>query len=278
MSAPRYKQLLFEGKKLQVIFGGDTMNIRYHDHMLFTVDGDATFPKRDTPMSYWRLRGFFAKYYSGSTDMYLPGDYHPLQLIHIETDDSEPSSLANWLADIGDIPTAYSTEHYPKSVEPVDEEERAASKAQRLQRKQEALLEKQYRRDKRIALREHIRKERAELKARDELRRPASRKEARWLASPLYETKYEPVILKVSFDHRWDWGDDVEGETVILKRNYLFDWNGQKDLRLYQMMYRIARSKGMKLNTAWEHVLWSLWRTEGENKGRSLYAIEVGAH
>jgi hypothetical protein len=268
MSDSLYKQLLNDGDEMQFIFGGFTMDVRYHDHMLFTVVGDATFPKRDEPMSYWHLRSFFVKHAKTIVDITR---FHPLELIKMEVDETEPTSLAKWLHDIG-------VKHYPKSVEPVDEEARAAWKALRLQRKQEALLEKQYRREQRIALRELIRKERAELKAKDELRTPASRKEARWLASPLYETKGEPVILKVSFDHRWDWDDDVEGETVILKRNYLFDWNGQTNLRLYQLMYRIARSKGMKLNTAWEHVLWSIWRTEGRDKGRSLYAIEVGAH
>ena len=254
MSAPKYMSLLSEGK-LQFIFNKVSMDIRYHDPMLFTVDGDAMFPTRLTPMSFWHLRGFFAKYANADRSIY---QLHPLHYIHIKTDESESSSLA-----------AIDNEHYPKSVEPVDEEVvawRIHQKERQLQRKQQELLEKQQRREKKFALRELIRLERAELKAKDLIRTPASRRERLWLYSPLYDMKFMPVIL------------DVKGETVILKSNYLFDWNGQKDLRLYQMMYRIARSKGIELDTDWDSILSSLCMTKGENKGRNLYAIEVGSH
>jgi hypothetical protein len=87
-----------------------------------------------------------------------------------------------------------------------------------------------------------------------------------------------PINLKLSFKTNWCWDDDVEGDDVVLKKNCLFDWKGHTDLRLFQLIHRAAKEQGRSFDSSWSSALYALWMAEGEDKGRALWQIEVGAH
>ena len=254
MSDWNYMKHLYDGKGMTFEGGGPTMTIHYYDGgkngILFTVNGDDTFPAIETPVSYWRLRQLYKKH---SPECFKNlEDYHPLELVYMEVDEPELYTFPEWLEAIGEIGPHSRASDWPRSKTPVDPvvvaAKRAAAKAERAARKAATAAAK--------------------------VPWPSQR-ERSLLGIHVVDG---PINLKLSFKTNWHWDDDVEGDDVILKKNCLFDWKGHTDLRLFQLIHRAAKEQGQSFDNSWSSALYALWMTEGEDKGRSLWQIEVGAH
>jgi len=252
-----YLSALYDGKGMTFEGGGPTMAISYYDGeengILFTVDGDETFPQIRTPISYWRLRQLYKKHSPKCFENLE--DYHPLELIYMEIDEPELYTFPEWLKAIGDLGPHSSANFWPRSKTPVDPVALAA--------KREAAVAKRVAR-------------KAATAAAKAARVPwPSQRERSLLGIHVVDG---PINLKLSFKTNWRWDDDVEGDDVVLKKNCLFDWKGHKDLRLFQLIHRAAKEQGQSFDSSWSSALYALWMTEGEDKGRALWQIEVGAH
>lgn len=249
-----YQKSLYNGKGMTFEGGGPTMAISYYDGkengILFTVDGNGVFPAIAVPVSYWRLRLHYKKYSPECYENLL--DYHPLELIYMDIDESEAYTFPEWLEAIGDLGPHSGANFWPRSKTPVDPVAVA--------------LHRQAKREARKAV----------TAAAKAARVPwPSQRERSLLGIHVIDG---PINLKLSFKTNWRWDDDVEGDDVVLKKNCLFDWKGHTDLRLFQLINRAAKEQGQSFDNSWSSALYALWMTEGEDKGRALWQIEVGAH
>jgi hypothetical protein len=270
-----YQKSLYNGKGMTFEGGGPTMAISYYDGkengILFTVDGNGVFPAIAVPISYWRLRLHYKKYSPECYENLL--DYHPLELIYMDIDESEAYTFPEWLEAIGDLGPHSGARFWPRSKTPVDPAVREAALARRVAIKAERADAKQAEMEERRILRE-ARKAAAAVRKASRIPWPSQR-ERSLLGIHVIDG---PINLKLSFKTNWRWDDDVEGDDVVLKKNCLFDWKGHTDLRLFQLINRAAKEQGQAFDNSWSSALYALWMTEGEDKGRALWQIEVGAH
>ena len=259
-----YQHALYDGKSMTFEGGGPTMGISYCDGeengILFRVDGDGIFPQIRTPVSYWRLRKHY-KQHSPKCYGNLE-DFHPLELVYMEVDEPELYTFPQWLEAIGDIGPHCGASYWPRSKTPVDPAVKEAAKAERAAAKQARIEERRIKREARNATKV--------------AKVPwPSQRERSLLGIHVIDG---PIHLKLSFKTNWRWDDDVEGDDVVLKKNCLFDWKGHTDLRLFQLIHRAAKEQGQSFDSSWSSALYALWMAEGEDKGRALWQIEVGAH
>jgi len=270
-----YPRVLYDGKGMTFEGGGPTMAISYCDGgengILFTVDGDDIFPQIRTPISYWRLRQHYEKHSPKCYENLK--DYHPLELIYMEIDEPELYTFPEWLELIGDIGPHSGASDWPRSKTPVDPALKEIALARRLAMRAQRAAAKQAEMEEKRIIREARKAATAAAKA---ARVPwPSQRERSLLGIHVVDG---PINLKLSFKTNWCWDDDVEGDDVVLKKNCLFDWKGHTDLRLFQLINRAAKEQGESFDNSWSSALYALWMAEGEDKGRALWQIEVGAH
>ena len=275
MSKWNYQGALHNGKGMTFEGGGPTMNISYHDGgkngILFTVDGNEIFPAVNTPISYWRLKQHYNTYSPKCLENFK--DWHPLELIYMEIDEFTLYTFPEWLLAIGEIGPHSSSSDWPRSKTPVDPAVKEIALARRLAMRAQRANAKQAELEERRILREARKAATAAAKA---TRVPWPSQRERYLLG--IHNIDGPVNLKLSFKTNWKWDDDVEGDDVVLKKNCLFDWKGHTDLRLFQLIHRAAKEQGESFDNTWSSALYALWMAEGEDKGRALWQIEMGAH
>ena len=271
-----YQHALYDGKSMTFEGGGPTMGISYCDGgangILFTVDGDDVFPTISSPVSYWRLR----KHYKQHSPKCLENleDWHPLELIYMDIDEPEPYTFPQWLEAIGDIGPHCGASYWPRSKTPVDPATIAAKREAALARRLAIKAERAAAKQAEIEERRILREARKAATAAAKVPCPSYRERSLLRIHVLDG----PINLKLSFKTNWRWDDDVEGDDVVLKKNCLFDWKGHTDLRLFQLIHRAAKEQGQSFDSSWSSALYALWMVEGEDKGRALWQIEVGAH
>ena len=81
-----------------------TMELKYHDFMMFSVVGDNNFPATG-PLNYWEIRehyGVFCLVADPDFKTEFLEEYHPLVHIFVELPWTTDSFI-NWLKELGDV-------------------------------------------------------------------------------------------------------------------------------------------------------------------------------
>ena len=93
-----------------------TMELKYHDFMMFSVVGDDNFPATG-PLTYWEIRehyGVFCALADPDFKTEFLEEYHPLVHIFVELPWTADSFI-NWLKVLGDVSEEDSEEEWPSA-------------------------------------------------------------------------------------------------------------------------------------------------------------------
>jgi len=91
-----------------------TMELKYHDFMLFSVVGDDNFPATG-PLNYWAIRDHYGVFCAEADPDFKTEfleEYHPLMHIFVELP-TYAESFINWLKELGDVSTDAEEEDWP---------------------------------------------------------------------------------------------------------------------------------------------------------------------
>lgn len=83
-----------------------SMELRYHDHMMFSVVGDDFFPKTG-PLNCWEIRSHYGQCCEADDPEYFRieflEEYHPFVHMYVELP-GKCFSFIEWLKELGDMP------------------------------------------------------------------------------------------------------------------------------------------------------------------------------
>ena len=113
----KFKALLPTVKKITFEYSDcPSMELRYHDHMLFSVVGDNFFPGTG-PMNCMGIRAHYGKYCAENDPEYFRieflEEYHPFVHTYVELPD-KGFSFIEWLQEVGDVPKYAGEDEWPE--------------------------------------------------------------------------------------------------------------------------------------------------------------------
>ncbi len=92
-----------------------TMELHYHDYMLFSVVGDKNFPATE-PMNHWKIRDYYGSCCYKNDPEYFRTEfleeYHPLVHLYVELP-GQVDCFIDWLKSLGDVPEDANEDEWP---------------------------------------------------------------------------------------------------------------------------------------------------------------------